>query len=346
MRAWAVLAKSKCLCMTVNAETSMKFNRRTFEMLLLALLSPAVQAQAPAQTVVWSGFPPGGLGDQVSRPLLQRMKTRWPGVLVYDTKPGAGGRLAVDFVKRAAPDGTHVLQTISSAMTVYPHTYGKKLNYDPLVDFIPVGPVVFYTFALVVGPAVPPEVRSVADLVKWATANPNLANYGIPAAGSAPHFAGMIFERASNVDLKSIAYKGSGPLLIDLLGGHVSMGFHPIGEVLNYAKTGKLRLLAVTSPQRWPGIPDVPTFTELGFKNVSNVDYIGWYVPAKTPLDLVKQLNRAMQDALNDPEMKEIFDKLALQAGRDSPEAFATRVREDLQRWGPIVRTTGFTPED
>lgn len=324
----------------------MKMNRRRFELLMLGLLSASTQAQVPAKTVVWSGFPPGGLGDQVSRPLLQRMKARWAGTLVYDVKAGAGGRIAVDFVKRAIPDGANVLQTTSSVMTVYPHTYGKKLQYDPLTDFIPIGPVVLYTFVLAVGPAVPPEVKSLGDLVKWAAANPTLANYGIPAAGSSPHFAGMMFERASNVGFKSILYKGSGPLLNDLLGGHVSMGFHPIGEVIQYAKVGKLRLLAVTSPQRWPLVPEVPTFAELGFTNVSNVDYIGWYAPARTPMDLVRQMNHAMQETLAEPEMKELFEKLSLLGGRESPEAFAMRVREDHQRWGPIVRASGFTADD
>lgn len=329
-----------------SGKAHMTLQRRICKWMLLGLLSTPTFAQVPAQTTVWSGFPPGGLGDQVSRPLLQRMKARWPGVLVYETKPGASGRIAVDFVKRAAPDAANVLQTISSAMTVYPHTYGKKLTYDPLVDFIPVGPVVFYAFALVVGPAVPPEVRTISELVRWAAANPTLANYGFPAAGSAPHFAGMMFERASNVALKGIPYKGSGPQLVDLLGGHLSIGFHPIGEVVGYAKSGKLRLLAVTSPQRWPGVPDVPTFAELGISSLPSVDYIGWYVPAKTSPHLVQQLNRAMQETLNEPEMKEIFERLSVQAARETPSAFAARVRDDIQRWEPIVKSTGFTPED
>ncbi len=319
---------------------------KLFQILLLCLFSSLAQAQMPSQTVVWSGFPPGGLGDQVSRPLLQRMKARWPGVLVYETKPGASGRIAIDFVKRALPEGGHVLQTTSSAMTVYPHTYGKKLQYDPLADFIPIGPVVFYTFALAIGPAVPAEVKTISQLVQWASAHPSLANYGIPATGSTPHFAGIMFERATNISLKSIPYKGSGPQLIDLLGGHISMGFHPIGEVLQYAREGKLRLLAVTSPQRWPSVPEVPTFSELGFKNVSNIDYIGWYAPSKTPMYFVRQLNQAMQESLDEPGMRELLDKLSLQGGRESPEVFATRVRDDLQRWGPVVRSTGVTAED
>ena len=148
-----------------------------------------VQAQTalatlPAQSVIWSGFPPGGLGDQVTRPLLERLKGRWPGLLILDSKPGAGGRIAVDFVKRANADGATLLQLPSSPMTIYPHTYGKKLNYDPLTDFVPVTPLAAYTISLTVGPGVPAEVRDVAGLLRWARANPTLANYGVPALGS------------------------------------------------------------------------------------------------------------------------------------------------------------------
>ena len=121
-----------------------------------------VQAQTalatlPAQSVIWSGFPPGGLGDQVTRPLLERLKGRWPGLLILDSKPGAGGRIAVDFVKRANADGATLLQLPSSPMTIYPHTYGKKLNYDPLTDFVPVTPLAAYTISLTVGPVCRPK---------------------------------------------------------------------------------------------------------------------------------------------------------------------------------------------
>ena len=305
----------------------------------------SAQAQ-PAQTIIWSGFPPGGLGDQVTRPLLDRLRSRWPGTLLLDSKPGAGGRIAVDFVKRAAPDGATLLQVPSSPMSIYPHTYGRKLNYDPLVDFVPITPLAAYTISLTVGPAVPAEVRTLADLVRWARANPDKANYGIPAPGSVPHLIGMLFERSSGVAFKSIPYKGGAPLLQDLMGGQVQIAFNVTSEILTHLKSGKLRSLAVASPQRWPALPEVPTFAELGFKDITAVEFLGWYAPAKTPADLVRKLNAAVQEALASPEMVEVFNRYGLQALIEGPEAFAQRVKNEIAAWAPIVRATGFTPDD
>jgi tripartite-type tricarboxylate transporter receptor subunit TctC len=326
----------------------MPLHRRFFNLsLVLGTLGMAGAALAqPAQTIVWSGFPPGGLGDQVTRPLLDSLKGRYPSNMILDSKPGAGGRIAADFVKRAVPDGGTLLQVPSSPISLYPHTYGKKLTYDPLVDFVPVTPLAAYTISMTVGAGVPADVRSVADFIKWAKANPAQANYGIPAPGSAPHFAGMMFERASGLPLKSIPYKGGAPLLQDLMGGQIPVAFNVISEVLPHLRSGKLRSLAVMSPQRWPGVPEVPTMAELGYKDIALVEYLGWYAPARTPGEIVQRLNAAAQEALASPEMQAVFARNGLQALRESPEAFALRVKEDIAHWGPIVKATGFTPED
>jgi tripartite-type tricarboxylate transporter receptor subunit TctC len=327
--------------MTVNRRTSLRA-------LLFASATPwmlPVRAQ-PAQTVVWSGFPPGGLGDQVTRPLMDRLKGRWPGMLILDSKVGAGGRIAADHVRRAAPDGATLLQVPSSIVTLYPHTYGRKLTYDPLVDFVPVSPLVAYTVSVTVGPMVPADVKTLADFLRWARANPDKANYGIPAAGSAPHFAGMMLERASGVPLKSIPYRGGAPLLQDLLGGQIPLAFNVVSEVLQHVKAGRLRSLAVASPQRWAALSEVPTLTELGFKDIVVVEFLGWYAPARTSGDLVRQLNAAVQEALGTPELQDVFGRLGLVALRQTPEAFAAHVKDELHRWGPIVKASGFTPDD
>lgn len=327
----------------------MPLHRR--HLVLAALAGPLAapltgRAQAGAPIVVWSGSPPGGLGDQVTRPLIDRLKKRVPQPIVLDSKAGAGGRIAADFVKRAAPDGLTLLQVPSSPMALYPHTYGRKLSYDPLVDFVPVTPLAAYTISMTVGPGVPAEVKTVADFIRWAKANPNQANYGVPAPGSAPHFAGMMFERASGLPLKSIPYKGGGPLLQDLLGGQVPLAFNVVSEVLTHVRAGRLRSLAVTSAQRWPSLPEVPTLAELGYKDIALAEYLGWYAPARTPPEVVRRLNAAVQEALATPEMAEVFARTGLQPLRESPEAFAARVRGDLAHWAPIVKATGFTPDD
>ena len=199
---------------------------------------------------------------------------------------------------------------------------------------------------MTVGPMVPVDVKTVADFVRWAKANPDKANYGIPAAGSVPHFIGMSFERAAGVPMKSIPYKGGAPLLQDLLGGQVPVAFNVISEVLAHVKGGRLRTLAVTSPQRWAALPEAPTLVELGYKDISAVEFLGWYAPAKTSPEFVKRLNAAVQDALQTPEMQEVFTRTGLLPLRESPEAFAARVKTEIERWGPIVKASGFTPED
>ncbi|MFO1274200.1 MAG: tripartite tricarboxylate transporter substrate-binding protein [Rubrivivax sp.] len=265
---------------------------------------------------------------------------------MLDSKPGAGGRIAAGFVKNAAPDGATLLQMPSSPMSLYPHLYGKKLPYDPLTDFVPVTPLAGYCISMTVGPGVPADVKTVADFVRWAKANPQQANYGIPAAGSALHFAGMMFERAAGLEMKSIPYKGGAPLLQDLMGGQVPVAFNVISEVLPHVKSGKLRSLAVTSRERWPALPEVPSMTELGFKDIVIVEYLGWYAPAKTPMDFVQRLNAAVQEALVSSELAEVFARTGLQPLRESPEVFAARLKADVAHWGPIVKATGFTPED
>ena len=339
--------------MNASHQTWGRISKCLTRRLALAALGLFVAASAstgalaqPAQTIIWSGFPPGGLGDQVTRPLLDKLRGRWPGNLILDSKVGAGGRIAADFVKRATADGATLLQVPSSIVTLYPHTYGKKLSYDPLTDFVAVSPLAAYTISMTVGPMVPAEVKTLADFVRWAKANPDKANYGIPAAGSAPHFAGMMFERASGVPFKSIPYRGGAPLLQDLMGGQIPVAFNVVSEVLQHVKSGRLRSLAVASPQRWAALPEVPTFTELGYKDIVVVEFLGWYAPAKTPPDLVRQLNAAVQEALGSAEMQEVFTRNGLLALRQSPEAFAALVKDELGRWGPIVKASGFTPED
>jgi tripartite-type tricarboxylate transporter receptor subunit TctC len=286
------------------------------------------------------------LANQVSRPLLDQLTGRYPSTLILDAKLGAGGRIAADFVKRATPDGATLLQLPSSPISLYLHTYGKTLSYEPLIDFVPVSPLAAYAISMTVGPGVPADVKTVADFVKWAKAHPELANCGIPAPGSAPHLAGMMFARGTGTAMKSIRYKGGAPLLQDLMGGQVPVAFNVISEVLPHIRSGRLRSLAVTSPQRWPALPEVPTMVELGFKDVVLVEYLGWYAPAKTSPEFVRRLNAAVQEALASSELQETFAKLGLQAVRESPESFAARIKDDLARWAPIVKATGFSAED
>jgi tripartite-type tricarboxylate transporter receptor subunit TctC len=313
----------------------------------LAALAPLQHAlaQLNGNASIVSGFPAGGMGDHVARPLAEKLRGKYATSLVVEAKTGAGGRIAVEYVKRAAPDGLTILQIPSSPMTLYPNTY-KKLNYDPQADFVPVTSTVNYAFVFTAGPGLPAEIKTVADYLKWAKANPAQANYGVPAAGSALHFVGMMLQKASGVDLTAVAYRGGAPLLNDVLGGQIPVSVSVLGEVMPHIRAGKLRGLAVSSAQRSPFLPEVPTFVEQGFADIAVQEWLGWFLPARTPADTVQRLNALVREGLQSPEFVEALAKSGLQPMHQSPEAFARIVRDDRQRWAPIVKATHFTAED
>ncbi len=325
-------------------------NRRSLLQASASLLAlPAVHrvawAQANGNAFIISGFPAGGMGDSVARPLAEKLRGKYAANVVTESKAGAGGRIAVEFVKRAAPDGLTILQIPSSPMVLYPNIY-KKLNYDPLVDFIPVTSTVSYAFSFTAGPGLPAEIKTVEDYLKWAKTNPKQANYGVPAAGSALHFAGMMLARASGVELTSVAYRGGAPLLQDVLGGQIPVSFNVVGEVLPHVRSGKLRSLAMTTPQRSIFLPDVPTMVGIGFKDIAMLEALGWYLPAKTPMETVRKLNGLVRESLQAPEFIESLAKSGLQPLHQSPEDFMAMLKRDTAHWGAAAKATGFTAED
>ena len=307
--------------------------------------SPAAMAQASGNASIISGFPAGGMGDYVARPLTERLRGKYAPAVLVEARTGAGGRIAVEYVKRSAPDGLTILQIPSSPMVLYPNTY-KKLNYDPLVDFIPVTTTVTYGFSITAGPGLPAEIKTLADYLKWAKANPKQASYGVPAAGSALHFAGMMLARASGVELTSVAYRGGAPLLQDVMGGQVPISINVIGEVEPHIKSGKLRSLGVTTAQRSVFLPGVPTLVEQGYKDIVVQEWLGWFVPAKTPMETVNKLNALVRESLQSPELIEALAKNSLQPLTQSPDEFARLLRQDHERWSGIAKATGFTAED
>ncbi|HSW20783.1 MAG TPA: tripartite tricarboxylate transporter substrate binding protein [Ramlibacter sp.] len=310
----------------------------------LAAGLPAI-GQNSGNIVVWSGFPSGGLGDQVSRPLMEQLRGKFPQTLVYDTKPGAAGRIAADFVKRSAPDASNLLQCPAGVLTLHPHVF-KKLAYDPLNDFTPVAGLCNFTFVFTAGPGLPANIRTVAEYVAWARANLSQANYGVPSTGTSLHMAGMLLARGAGIDMRVIPYKGGGPLLTDLLGGQVPVSFNVVSEVLPHIRSGRLRALAVTSPARWKGMAETPTLVELGYKDISFTEWLGWFAPTGTPAARISALNASVNSQLGSPAMTEVFEKNALELLGGSPADLAALTRRDYDYWQKTVKATGFTPED
>lgn len=309
--------------------------------------APLAQAQTalqkPARILV--GFPAGGAADAVARLLAQQLTGTYAPTVIVDNKPGAGGRIAAQTLKTADADGTQILVTPASILTIYPHAY-KKLGYDSLIDFIPVGSAAKVSFAFSVSSAVPASVKTMTDYVTWAKANPREANFGSPAAGATPHFVGVMLGRAAGLDLNHIPYKGGAPLVSDLLGGQVQAGVNVLPEVLPHQQAGKLRILAVSGAKRSPYLPSVPTLTESGFKDVAADEYFAVFVPAKTPADVVAKLNAAVNQALKAKPLIAAMEKLSFDVEGQSQAEFAQIVKSELAKWGPVVKASGFSSED
>jgi tripartite-type tricarboxylate transporter receptor subunit TctC len=312
-----------------------------------AALVPAsgANAQIAGNAFVVSGFPPGGIGDLIARPMAEKMRGRYATNVLVDSKVGAGGRLAVDFVKRANPDGLTILQIPASIMTLYPHIY-RNLTYNPLTDFIPVSTTCTYVYSFTASAALPPEIRNVAEFVSWARANPKRSSYGIPAAGSSLHFAGMLLQRAADFEFTAVPYRGGGPLLADMLAGVIPVSFNVLGEVLPHLQSGKLRSLGVCSAQRSPFVPQIPTLVEQGYPDIAFQEWLGWFLPAKTPAAIVQSLNDIVREGLQAPDLVESLGKSALQPRYMTSEAFAIQLKQDFDRWAPVVQATGFTATD
>ncbi len=311
---------------------------------LLASLGQRAWAQALDGTKVIAGFAPGGTADTVSRRVADKLQPGYAKTAVVENRTGAGGQIAVQFVKNAAPDGATVLLTPMSMLGIYPHTY-KKLPYDPVADLQPVSAAAVFDYGFAVGPMVPASVRNVPEFLAWCKANPTLANFGSPAAGSSPHFVGSLLGRAGGVDLRHVAYRGTQPAVLDMIGGQIAAVSGPSGDFAQHVAAGKCRLLSTSGPKRGKFTPGTPTLQEQGFKDMAFTEWFGFFVPARTPQDVVQRLNAAIRSALASQDVIDGLAGLYLEAMPTSPAQLATMLKADTELWGPLVKAVGFTPE-
>jgi len=298
-------------------------------------------AQLAGNAFIISGFPAGGMGDLIARPLAEKLRGTWAGNVLVESKVGAGGRIAAEFVRRANPDGLTILQIPSSIMVLYPHIY-RNLAYDPFADFAPVTTTTTYTFSFTASAALPETIRTVSDFVRWAKANPGSSSYGIPASGSALHFAGMLLQRGADIPFTAVPYRGGAPLLTDMLGGVIPVSFNVLGEVLPHIRSGKLRSLGICSAERSKFCPDVPTMREQGFADIAFTEWLGWFLPGKTPADLVNRLNNLVREELKSPELSARLADSALEPRHQSPAEFASLIKQDYDKWSEVQKATDF----
>ncbi|MDP3223770.1 MAG: tripartite tricarboxylate transporter substrate-binding protein, partial [Rubrivivax sp.] len=284
----------------------MNLNRR--QSLLLAAAGAALpwraQAQGFEQPKFLYGFPAGSAGDIACRRVAERVggTAYAKNAAIVENRPGAGGRIALDGLRAAPTDGSVLAMTPFSCVSIYPHVY-KKLSYDPVADFMPVSIAAIMHHGLAVGPVVPDSVKDVKGFVAWAKANPDKANYGSPAAGSTPHFLGALLGLSQNAEMKHIPYRGSVPGITDVVGGQLAAMFTPAGDFLPNHRAGKLRLLGTSGKTRLPFAPDVATFAEQGFGELTTEEWFGFYAPARTPAAVVAAANAAINQGLKDKSL-------------------------------------------
>ena len=262
--------------------------------------------------------------------------------VIVENKPGANGMLAAEALKNAAADGT-TLMIAPIAVTVFAPLTHSKLSYDPAKDFAPVSLAATFQMALAVGPAAP--AKTLHEYIAWVRANPANATYGVPIAGGPTHFFGAMLARSTGLDLMAVPYKGSALFVNDLLSGQVPAGITVLSQLLKHHEQGKLRILATSGSQRSPLTPDVPTFKELGFTSLEGIGWQAFYTTAGTPRSMVDRLSRAIASAIKAPEIGLRLQALGLEPVGSTPEELASRTAEDIGRWAPIVKVTGFRAE-
>lgn len=316
----------------------------------LGLLAAGAAAQgAVGQTVprtarVIVGFPPGGSSDVVARLYADRLRGIYAPTVVVDGRVGAAGRIAVEYVKGAEADGLTCLQTPASMLTLQPHVFPREVRYDALTDLVPVSTVCSYPFAFAVPAAHP--AQSLPAWIDWAKAQGADLPWASPAAGSAPHFMGIMLARKAGLGMTHVPFRGAAPAVQDLIAGRLSCFIGVLGDVSPQEGQG-LRLLTVSSAARNPRFPQVPTFAELGYPELNKDEWFGVLLPARTPMPLVEGLHRAIRAVAAMPDMVAALDRLEYApTTSDSPAAFAERIRREREGWGAVVRESGFRPEN
>jgi len=222
----------------------------------------------------------------------------------------------------------------------------KKLNYDPIADFSPVAIVNSSPLVLCVGPSVPETVRTPSEFIAWCRLNPNLAAYASSGAGAAPHFTGVMFSKASDCPLLHVPYKGNAPALVDVMGGQIACVFSSLGEALPRLGSPRLRALATTGLKRSRFLPDVPTMVELGYGDLVSEPWLGLFMPANTPKSIISRTSVLINDALKLPSVRESYAKQGIEPIQSTPENTVALLKADLNRWGNIVKSSGFIPEE
>ena len=287
-------------------------------------------------------FAPGGSTSIVGRVIADKMSQLLGQGIVVDNRAGAGGTFGTKLVAKSDPDGYTILLGYTGTLAIGPSLY-KNAGYDPRKDFAPIGLIGNAPNSLVVHPSFP--VATVAELIDFAKEHPGKVNFGSAGAGTVSHITGEYFARAAGIKLQHIPYKGTGPALTDLLGGHIPMAFAPIPAAHANVSAGLLRALAVTSSTRSSLLPEVPTMAEAGVPGFDASLYYGLVAPAGTPRPVIDKLNEALQAALASDEVKKQLGLDGTEITPGTPEDYAAFIDKDEKKWAELVKASGVEQE-
>jgi tripartite-type tricarboxylate transporter receptor subunit TctC len=325
----------------------MPLQRRTLLQRMLAgtavAAAPAFAQQTPSTVRIVVGYPAGATSDALARVVAEQMGKTLKQAVIVENKAGAGGRIGNEVVKAAVPDGNTLLMTPVATMSIFPHSYAGQLRYDAFKDFVPVAHLSNFQLGLAVNAQVP--AKTLAEYVALVKADP--AKYGFyasAAAGSLPHFFGVMFGKSAGISLTHVPYKGTAPAMQALASGEVVALSTVVADIKSVMDAGKARLLAVAGEKRDATLPDVPTFRELGHDLVAQPWY-ALFAPAGTAPAAIERLSKAAIAAVQDPAIHKRLVEMNLEPTGYGPERLGQVMRDDYERWGPVIRASGFKPE-
>ncbi len=287
-------------------------------------------------------FVPGGSTDLIARIMAQKLEEPLGQQVVVENRAGAAGNIGVEYVAKSAPDGYTLVFGHIGTFGFGPSLY-QKLPYDPVRDFAPIVLFASVPNMLVVHPALP--AKTVKELIALAKARPGKLNYGSSGSGSASHLATEYFKLLTKTDITAIPYKGTGPLVTDLIAGQTQLTITGVPPLYPFVQSGRLRGIAVGSTKRLPMMPDMPTIAEAGVKGYESSTWFGPLAPAKTPREIVVRLNAELLKILQRPDVKKRFSEEGVEALGSTPEEFGAYIKAEIERWGSVIKAAGVRPE-
>jgi tripartite-type tricarboxylate transporter receptor subunit TctC len=310
-----------------------------FRVLALASVATHAAAQAPGRVVV--PYPPGGSLDAMARVIAERLGDATGRRFVVENRAGAAGAIGSASVKGAAADGSVLLFSPDSNISVYPGMFAKPA-YVPLSDFAAIAHTGDYRITLAVHPSVP--ANDVKTFVAWTRAQPKPVGYGTAGAGTNLHFYGELFTQVSGANLTHVPYRGTAPAVVDLVAGHISATVLPMGSLLAHSRAGRLRIIAQTGDNRSATLPEVPSFKEAGYPQLAVSGWYGVFAPAGTPGEIIERYNDVVVKAVRSPEVRERMRSFELEPREMGVAEFQSFVKADTERWAPIIKASGFKP--